>query len=447
MEVVRDAEPSKLAEETELRAEIDRFVQPVLDHGIAIGLCIGLVHKEKTRVFGYGRLSAAQADAPDADTLYEIGSITKAFTGILLADKVLRKQMSLDDPVSRYLPAAVKMPQFEDTPITLLDLATHRSGLPRMPDNFQPRDPENPYVDYTYHKLYAFLSGHQLARKPGEKYEYSNLGMGLMGAVLARHSGCSYESLLKRRILDPLGMQSTLIRFTPEARAHLAPGHDVDGNPVANWDLGALQGGGAIRSTVRDMLRFLQANLRQWKTPLYPALLLAQKSQNITQEGGDLVGLGWHIQPEGNVWHNGGTAGYRTMCAFNPEKGNGVVVLCNAFAHSVDAIGFGLLKLLDGNAPDPLPLQIAVPIDPAVFDNYVGAYAFDEKAVLTVTRDGDRLMAQLTDQRAYRLHPSSETEFFYRVADAQITFCKNDQGAVEKLILHQNGQDQPAKKT
>lgn len=429
-----------------LHAKVDRFVQPLIDNGIAFGLCIGLVDGDKTYVLSYGRVSAEKPGKPDADTLYEIGSITKTFTGILLAEAVERHEVLLTDPVAKYLPDSVKVPQFQGTPITLLDLATQSSALPGLPGNFAPKDPNNPFADYSADKLYAFLNDYHLTRKPGERYEYSNLGMGLLGFALARHAGMSYEALVKRRILDPLGMQSTVITFTSESRAHLAPGHDADGDPVSNWDLNALQGAGALRSSVHDMLLFLKANLGQTQTPLQSALFLAQKSQRPI-EGPGSIGLAWHILPDGKTtWHNGRTGGYCSLAAFDREKQKGVVVLCNSIANEVDILGFGLLRMLEGTDPKPIKIKPVAQIDPNLLAKYVGEYELAPGAVLTLTRNNDRLMAQLTGQGAYRIYPSSETEFFYRVVDAQITFVKNEKGEVEKLVLHQNGRDLPAKK-
>ena len=255
----KNLKPAAVSEE--LIAKVDRFVKSLIDGEVVSSLAIGLMDGDKTHILGYGSVSSSKPGKPDGNTLYEIGSITKVFMGIALADAVEQKQAALSDPVAKYLPSSVKMPTFEGTPITLLDLATQSSGLPSLPDNFAPKDPANPYANYTEDRLFAFLSGYKLTRKPGEKYEYSNLGMGLLGYALARQAKTPYEELVKQRICKPLGMSSITITLDAEQRSRLAAGHDTDGNVVKNWDLGVLAGAGGLRSDVNDMLRFMQANL------------------------------------------------------------------------------------------------------------------------------------------------------------------------------------------
>jgi serine-type D-Ala-D-Ala carboxypeptidase/endopeptidase len=430
----------------DLEARVDRLVRPLIDNHVVVGLSIGLVDGDKTYLVNYGTVSTKRAKKPDADTVYEIGSITKVFTGTLLADAVERKQVRLDDPVQKYLPTSVSVPKFDNTSITLLDLATQRSGLPRLPSNLAPKDPRNPYADYDEKQLYAFLSGHTLAGKPGEKYEYSNLGMGLLGFALARQASAGYETLVRTRILDPLGMTHTVISFTPDARAHLAEGTNADGEPESNWDLGALQGAGAIRSTVHDMLLFLKANLHPQGTPLEQAMLLAQKSEAPIGNGAS-IGLAWHILPGGKVtWHNGGTGGYQSMLAFNRDARQGVVVLCNTSGEIVTSLGIELMKVLGGENSDPLKIRAEARVDSPVLDGYRGEYQLAPGAEITITRSGDHLLAQLTGQPAFRIYPASETEFYYKVVDAQITFVRAGKIATTELILHQNGRDMTAKK-
>ena len=154
----------------------------------------------------------------DGNTVFEMGSISKVFTGALLADMVARGEVKLDDPIAKYLPQTVKVPSRNGRQITLLDLATQSSGLPRLPSNMRPADFSNPYADYSVQQLYEFLSGYSLTRDPGQRYEYSNLGVGLLGHVLALRAGKSYEEILKERILDPLGMNDTRVDATPSMK-------------------------------------------------------------------------------------------------------------------------------------------------------------------------------------------------------------------------------------
>jgi len=148
----------------------------------------------------YGTLEKGHMGPLNGDTIFEIGSISKVFTSLLLADMVNRKEVALDDPAAKYLPEHVRMPERSGKAITLLDLSTHRSGLPRVPGNLNPKDPTNPYADYSVDDLYQFLSGYTLPRDPGSEVEYSNLGGGLLGHILAHRAGTDYESLIRSRI-------------------------------------------------------------------------------------------------------------------------------------------------------------------------------------------------------------------------------------------------------
>ena len=204
---------------------------------------VGVIDPKGRWIVAYGSLNEGDARPLNGDTIFEIGSATKVFTSLLLADMVQRGEVSLDDPVAKYLPPSVKMPERNGRSITLVDLATHTSGLPRLPSNLAPKDPGNPYADYSVEQLYEFLSSYQLTRDIGSKYEYSNLGGGLLGYVLARRAGKSYEDLVESRICAPLGMSNTRITLTPEMKARLAAGHNAALDKVENWDLPTLAGG------------------------------------------------------------------------------------------------------------------------------------------------------------------------------------------------------------
>jgi D-alanyl-D-alanine-carboxypeptidase/D-alanyl-D-alanine-endopeptidase len=246
-----------------------------------------------------------------------------------------------------FLPAEVTVPRRNGRQITLRDLGMHTSGLPRLPGNMAPRDPGNPYADYTVEMLYRFLSGYRLTRDPGAQYEYSNLGGGLLGLALARRAGTDYETLVRRRISDPLGMNSTRITLPAEMQARLIAGHNQALKPVPNWDLPALAGAGALRSTANDMLRFLAACLGYTKSPLAPAMAAMRKERRATGVAGLEIALGWHILKRDDrelVWHNGGTGGYRSFVGLDEKARLGVVVLSNTFTPGgVDDIGRHLL--------------------------------------------------------------------------------------------------------
>lgn len=415
----------------------------------SVGIVVGIITPEGRRIISYGHLNQGDARTLNGDTVFEIGSVTKVFTSLLLADMVQHNQVALDDPVAKYLPPSVKMPQRNGRSITLVDLATHTSGLPRLPTNMHPKDPANPYADYSVEQLYEFLSTYQLTRDIGSRYEYSNLSGGLLGHVLARRAGKDYEALVLSEVCAPLGMKSTTITLTPQMKARLAVGHDAGLQQVENWDLPTLAGAGALRSTANDLLTFLAANLGFTQTPLAPAMAAMLKTRRPVG-GGLEVALGWHIFTSNGkeiIWHNGGTGGYRSFIGFDPKTRVGVVALSNAeTTDGVDDIGHHLLDPAFPLAKPPKEHK-QVNVDPKLFDRYVGKYALTPAFVLTVSREGDHLFLQATGQPKVEIFPESEREYFVKVVDPQITFIVDAAGKTTELVLHQAGRDLPAKRT
>jgi len=351
---------SRLPDQNDVKALL---VQLVDVEKRAPGIVVGMIAADPQErwVVGYGRLSATDTRIPDGDTVFEIGSITKVFTGILLAQAVVNGEVKLDDPISMYLPEGVTAPEYEGRSITLLDLATHTSGLPNMPSNMPQADPSNPYADYTMDQMYDFLSGYRLTRAPASTYEYSNYGMGLLGNLLVRAADqADYEALLLNRITRPLGMDSTRIEMTPEMLSNLAIPHSSYSVATNLWDNPTLPGAGALQSTANDMLTFLAANMGLIGKELQPALQLAGTPQRPTEVSVCMVGLGWHfpswpiiigdsrflVPGKGIHEHNGGTGGYRSYLAWDPQRKVGVVVLANV-AVSIDDVGLQLMGTRD----------------------------------------------------------------------------------------------------
>jgi D-alanyl-D-alanine-carboxypeptidase/D-alanyl-D-alanine-endopeptidase len=279
--------------------------------GDRAGIVVGVIEPSGRRVVAYGSYDTDAHRSVDADTVFEIGSITKVFTSLLLADMGQRGEVALSDPVAKYLPSGVTMPERGGRTITLEDLARHRSSLPRLPTNFGANtDPKKPYANYSVNQLYEFLSAYQLTRDVGSEFEYSNLGGGLLGHVLALAAGTDYETLIRTRICHPLGMNSTAITLSPELKSRLATGHDDRFEPTPNWDLPTLAGAGALRSTANDMLSFLAAQLGYKNTGLQPSIA-ATRAKRTPSNPGMEIGLGWLMRPTNGseiVWHNGGPA-------------------------------------------------------------------------------------------------------------------------------------------
>ncbi len=427
----------------------DLLVERIDKQHQSVGIVVGIVDSTGRRTISYGKFDTGDNRTVDGNTIFEIGSVTKVFTSLLLADMVQRGEVALTDPVAKYLHAGVKMPVRNGRQITLEDLATHTSGLPRLPSNLSPKDAANPYADYSVEQLYQFLSGYQLTHDIGSQYEYSNLGGGLLGHVLARRAGMDYEKLVRSRICEPLGMRSTAITLSEEMKTRFAVGHDGTMQKVAYWELPTLAGAGALRSTANDMLTFVAANLGYVKTPLAPAMTAMLAVRRPTGEPGLEVGLAWHILTHDGheiVWHNGGTGGFRSFIGFESKTGMGVVVLSNAETPAgVDDIG---QHLLNANAPlwQPPKEHTQIAVDPKVFDGYVGQYQLAPNFIMTITREGAQFFVQATGQPKLEIFPESEHDYFLKVVDAQITFETDSQGRATGLVLHQNGMNQPAKR-
>jgi serine-type D-Ala-D-Ala carboxypeptidase/endopeptidase len=337
--------------EAEVREILGRRVD---DDRQSIGIVVGMLSPAGRRVISYGALEKGDPRPLDGGTVFEIGSITKVFTALLLADMVERGEVALSDPVATCLPAQVTVPQRNEQQITLHDLATHTSGLPRLPSNLKPKDLSNPYADYTAEQLYEFLSTYALTRDVGSQVEYSNLGFGLLGHALEQRVGMDYESLVRTRIADRLGMSSTGIALSPDTKARLASGHNGKLERVGPWDMTTLAGAGALRSSANDMLTFLAANLGYAESPLTPAMTTMLKTRRLA---GRDIAIGWQtvtldgiFTRDGHhvVWHDGGTPGYRAFLGFDPKARTGVVVLANAFSTGIDDLG---LHLLDARFP------------------------------------------------------------------------------------------------
>lgn len=320
------------------------------------GLVIGIYQQGQQQIFGFS--GANQPTRPNEQTVYEIGSITKVFTGIALSQLVLAEKVTLDDCIGDYLPDLKVAPAI--AAITLRQLATHTSGLPRLPMNLLlPPDWNNPYAHYQAKHLYRALTSLWLWRKPGKKFVYSNLGVGLLGHLLELKMGKPYETLIKEIICNPLQMQDTTISLTTDQQQRLISGYAANGKAMPNWDIGVLAGAGGLRSTASDMLTFLVANLKTNETSLSQALAYSHQVQ--FQQEMEIAGLGWAIseftqdqatehtsqrQKQVVYWHNGCTGGYASFMGFDKANQFGVVVLSNYAATNaaLDRIGVSLIK-------------------------------------------------------------------------------------------------------
>lgn len=340
---------------------VDGLVNPAIESGELVGCVVGVTDNGRKWYGCYGRGRISDPTPPNEYSVFEIGSITKTFTCTALASMCLSGKLDVDDPVGKYLPKSVRVPAYKGRQITLGDLASQVSGLPRLADNegLGAIFSDDPYAGYSSNDLYDFLNNHKLRRAPGSLYEYSNLGMGILGLALARASEASYENLITRLVCKPLGMKDTTISLSHLQKKRLVQGYAVHekhgelilGVPAENWTFqDCTAGAGALRSTASDMLKYLEASIAATHEELGPALAMAQKVRHGTDEEYIDVCLGWHTlkvpwAKEPIIWHNGGTGGYCSYAGFCRERKLGVVVLANT-AGDVDLTALRIMKVL-----------------------------------------------------------------------------------------------------
>lgn len=319
-------------------------VKARVDNGIITGIVIGVVTPKGSSYYSYGVKSYETKEPVDEHTIFEIGSNTKTFTGLLLANEVVKGELSLDDPLQKLLPEGITAPKRNGQEIKLINLANHTSSLPRVPGNLNRNHPNGPYAELTIEQVYKYLNNCELTYDIGTKWAYSNFGKGLLGTVLAEKYETDYESLVIKEITEPLGMNDTRITYTPDMKKRKAKGHSM-GVEIGDYHLPAIAGCGALRSTAVDMIKYLKANMGLVKIDLYPAMQLAHISTG-AGNGKISTGLGWlisNIEGEEVIWHDGGTQGQMSFMGFNKSRNIGVVVLTNDTGFP-DDIGFHLLN-------------------------------------------------------------------------------------------------------
>jgi D-alanyl-D-alanine-carboxypeptidase/D-alanyl-D-alanine-endopeptidase len=318
----------------ELPEDLTQNIEKRIEYGLNGAIAIGVIDQDGIRYYNFGSKHSTGAEVNE-HSIFEIGSISKTFTATLLADQVQNGNLNSDDLVNEILPDSVKISVLGNQQITLGHLSDHTSGLPRMPSNFNPTNPNNPFADYTVAQLYDFISSYKPIREVGAAFEYSNLAVGLLGHVLSLQAGKTYEDLLSEVITTPLGMNETKITLDEKMKNNLVEGRDEFGRMAQNWDFRSLAGAGAIKSSTSDMIKYISAQLEFTETSLSKAFELThQKRHNkYPVKQGDhpiAMGLGWIItaKSEGDIyWHTGGTGGYRTYIGFNKSLRKGVIVL------------------------------------------------------------------------------------------------------------------------
>lgn len=416
-----------------LQAALDARAAAVPGTGIAVGV----IDHAVTRVYVAG--SAGNGRPVDTHTLFEIGSVTKTFTATTLAAMVLRNEVRLSDPISKYLPAGVRAPSKDGKAITLLNLAEQRSGLPRLPTNMNDVAGDDPYADYTVADMYAFLNGYALTRDPGSSYEYSNYGIGLLGQLLANRAKAPYTQLVRDTVLDPLGMSETGFAEAPASDpAQLAAGHDLSGQVVTTWHAQSILPAGGIFSNVTDMLKYLRCNMGQG--PLARTCLFAQRPR-AQGSPGHQIGLAWNINPNtGTTSHAGDTLGFHADFAISRDRQIGVVVLSNGPA--VTDIAAHVLVPSYPIAVCP-SLVSASDTDPKAYDgvycNASGGFTFR----VATTRKPNQLAIALLPQLGAAYQQVGPDTYYSQAVDATFKFLRATD-AIVGLRLIQAGETIPA---
>jgi CubicO group peptidase (beta-lactamase class C family) len=330
-----------------LDKKMEELVQPYMFSNNIVGLSIGVLKDGKVYFYNYGETKKGNGIIPTAKNLYEIGSITKTFTGILLAKAVTEKKISLNDPVNKYLPKNIPVITYGDDTLKIVHLTNHTSGLPGLPTNFDFTDSVNPYRNYDEKKMMDYLQHATLSQPPGEKFEYCNFGVGLLGYILQQVNKMPFEKMVTTFITSKAGMTDTRQYLLKEDSALFVSGYDDVLTPQSQWDFKAIAAAGCLRSNTTDMLKYAMLNINSTDKNLQKAIVLAH--QPTYKNSNQQIGLGWFIQNWGwgeVLFHGGATGGYRSLLGINPATKNAIVVLCNTGV-SIDELGVKILGYLD----------------------------------------------------------------------------------------------------
>jgi len=425
--------------------QIQQLAQPYVDAGEVVGMTIGVIHGADQTVAGVGKLGKKDPRQAGGDTVYEIGSFTKVLTGLLLADAVKRGDVTLETTLSDL---GVQTANDKVGDITLLQLSTHTSGLPRLPHNLTITDPTNPYASYTQGDLNACMKTCALDHDPGTATAYSNLGTGLLGELLAQQAGKTYGELLEERVFKPLGMHDSVLVFTPSMQDRVASPHAAGGVPSHHWDLPVLAGAGGVRSTVNDLMKLVALNLEPGGTLIEPLETAWTIHKKPLTEGDLPGGLGWFVAQDGQTrWHNGETGGFHSIVLVNRQLDIGVVILANTATAEIEKLANDVFMATLGMPVEPRVFTKGVEVPIATMDRLVGEYKIGNRFTFNVTRQDTQLMVQLTGQQPLIVIPESPTLWRYRdIEDAAIRFNVDGKGKVKSLTLLQHGIEQTAKR-
>ncbi len=381
-------------------ATIDAMLADRLAATPGAGIVVGTVDEARTSLITRGKTGI------DGDTPFDIGGLAEIFIALALADMMAKGEVDLRDPVAKHLPG-MPVPTRAGKSITLEDLATHRSGLPRLLPGLG-RSDLNRYAAYTPERLTEFLGGYELTRDIGARYERSPLGIGLLAAAIATRTAKPLEAVLQERVIGPLGLTATHMKA------------------------------GAMLSTPNDLLKLAGASLAE-SGPLAPLFAETQSSRGSAGVRGESLALGWRIREVGTrqiLWSGGAAGGQYAFMAIEPGAARGVVVL-QTQAVSGDDIGFNVLEHIG---------ESAKPVDEAALQAFAGEYEIKRGLRVVIRVAGRKLAAQVGAEPESTLTQDSELRFVFDYAEARITFVRDAQGAAIGLMLHRDGQHVAARR-
>jgi CubicO group peptidase (beta-lactamase class C family) len=420
------------------------LAERVGENETAVGIVVGVIDLQGRRIISYGHRNGGDARPLDGDTVFEIASVTKVFTALLLADMVEKSEVALSDPASKYLTAAaIKLPERNGHLITLVDLATHTSGLPFMPADAPPfNDPAA--AKYSTGDLKRYLASYQLTREIGSEWDYSNIGYWVLSEALAARGGKDIENLIRSRVLAPLKMTDTDFELSAKMKENLAPGHDsaLQLAPASSTIpiYSIMPAIGLLYSTTNDLLTFLSECMGYEPSPLVPAIKVALSNRRPVQPGNEQA-LGWNVHgKDANqvIFRDGSSFGYASVMAYDRKARVGVVVLTN----QVGDVGDIARHLLRPDFPLAKPANTKpteITLDSKVLDSYVGRYEAKGEGIFTIARENNFLTIESPADWGLpklRIRPESQRDFFATELPLQVTFQTGPDGKVRSLTIY-----------
>lgn len=420
---------------------VDEHLSPLIEAGLIPGAVVAIHADGEDSIWTIGTMNYTDDTPMRADTLFEIGSVSKLFTGVLLSDSIARGEVTLDTTVDALLPEGINAKDKDGVEVTLRHLTTHSAGWPSMPPNAVYSDPDDPFAGYSREQMFRVVSNAAPKTVPGESFEYSNFGVGLLGTLVADAAGGDYEQLVKARIFKPLGIDGITITLSDDQLKKLAPATQ-EGRQTKHWSsMGTLDPAGMWVADARSMLDFANANLRDDDDELDPVLRAAREPIGDSPFG--KVGMNWFQALDGrSYWHNGMTGGYSSYLGVNQELGISVVVLTNGATLVTTGAGEKIFQEVAGMDVDPVDLPPMVKLDQDFAARLVGHYK-SQFFELWITNENGRLFAKITNQQPLRLAQDADDPktFRYEAVDAVLEFNLPEEGEAGAVTLFQNGME------